>query len=324
VGVALSVALSGSEATVSAGNVTPPGGVDVTGVGASSSAGSVGPASSVPLVGASATATPGTVSPVTSSELEGAGASASPGDVSPGLQTVGVEAPSSAGNVGAHIIVALTGVGGVTSAGIILPAHDLVLSGVEVVSVPGVVAPRFSIVLTGLVSTALGGTLSPPVPEPPTVVLTTAINDIITCGPSPKNTSTAGRSLAASYCDWAMMCRSQLGAYPKGLTTTGYLYLSRELGRVLGQSGPYLNVVALEFANAVASMWKYSGVTFGDEPVLTTPGTQDLAMAIYALDPYLLLQSAIGQDMYDGWYILSEALIRFTIRMTTASGRVTY
>lgn len=280
------------------------------------------PSASVPLVGGSASAQPGSVGVSAAVPLTGVQAVASPGTVGAGLETVGVEAPTAAGNVGVNITIALTGVGGVAQVGSLGSSIQIPISGIELVTATSNMSPRVSVLLTSLGITVVPGSVTGPAHDPPVVVLTNALNNTMKAPPSSQNPYTAGRKIAHSYCDWVSASRSILGAPAIGVTTTGYLKLANELGRVLSMTSGFINTAAPEFAEAFTSMWRYSGVIFGNEPVVACYGTQDLAKAVSGMEPLLLRRAGFGEDLYPSWLTLAQALADYTARVYTASGPI--
>jgi len=139
----VSVALTGSSATASAGTLGPEHGVSLSGAASTTAAGAVAPTTTVAASGAEATAAAGTVTVSSESDvtvaLSGAAATAAAGSLAlvVSVATVGEAATASAGMLAAQLGVALGGVEAASAAGTLTLGIGIGLSGQAVVAAAG-------------------------------------------------------------------------------------------------------------------------------------------------------------------------------------------
>jgi Concanavalin A-like lectin/glucanases superfamily len=199
-GGAVTVALTGVQATGAVGGVAPATtgaltgvaaagsagqlgiGFAITGVAATGSPGTLGATSAVPLTGNAATGQPGTLAPATTAPLTGNAAAGSPGSLGASTQpaltgvaatgAVGSVVPASAvpitgtaatgspGSLGASTSAPLTGVEGDGAVGSVILPNGGALSGVVATGSPGTMAPGTSGPITGNAATGSAGSVA--------------------------------------------------------------------------------------------------------------------------------------------------------------------
>ncbi len=158
-----SIALAGSAATTVAGTLAPAASVALAGSAATTAAGTLTPASAVPLVGRSATTTPGTLTPAGSIAVVGASTTSAAGTLAPSESAplAGTQATVTAGNVTAPSGSALTGSAATTGAGTTTPSASVTMVGSAASSAAGTIAPAVTVALAGSAATVSRGSLTP-------------------------------------------------------------------------------------------------------------------------------------------------------------------
>jgi len=161
----VSVALTGTSITLSAGTLGLTHTQTLTGAAITSAAGTITSALAMALSGGSITSASGTVIPVKTVPLTGTAVTATAGTVTPGtaLPLTGQAITSAAGTIVNALAVALTGTAITSAAGTITANVDggvsVALTGAAITSAAGTLTPATSLALTGQASTASGGSL---------------------------------------------------------------------------------------------------------------------------------------------------------------------
>jgi hypothetical protein len=192
----VTLALSGTAVTVSAGTLTPIIGVTaaLTGTAVTASAGTLAPSTGVALAGQAVTASAGTVGATAATYVLDATSNwgnpersrrvrqptetpnlltstlAATGNVTAGL--TGTAATGSAGTLAPSASVALAGSSSSSSAGTISPANSLAIAGTAATASSGTLGPAISLALTGQAVTASAGTITASTGSNVTVALT--------------------------------------------------------------------------------------------------------------------------------------------------------
>lgn len=144
----VSVSLTGSTGTFSAGTLKGANDQSLAGSTATFTAGSVTPAMALALTGQTATFTPGTLVPALSLGLTGQTAT-----FTSGTMTI----PGGGGDV----TVSLTGSSASFTAGTLKPAFALTLPSLSIASTQGSLTPASALAITGISASFASGTLSP-------------------------------------------------------------------------------------------------------------------------------------------------------------------
>lgn len=163
VSVSVSVSLAGTGLTSSAGTLTPNTLAPLAGSNSTASAGSVAVTVAPTLTGSSLTSSAGSLSPSVSTSLAGSGSTATPGSVSPAasVSLAGSSATSAAGLVSPSYVASLIGSSSTVSPGSLSPTTDKGLLGSGTTATPGNATPTISVSISGSSSTSSPGTFIP-------------------------------------------------------------------------------------------------------------------------------------------------------------------
>lgn len=162
----VSVALTGSAATASAGTLGVSSSVAASGEAATASAGTLAPSSTAAVTGEASTAAAGTLTPSAALALTGEQSASGAGTLAPST-TIGLtgEAVTAAAgtityNASGDVSVALTGAAVTASAGTLATGLSVAIGGEACTSATGTLAPGATLACTGSEVTTAAGTLT--------------------------------------------------------------------------------------------------------------------------------------------------------------------